>query len=246
MTQRQADRFESSYLVEMRFTLPASLAMSFFVCGVGCGGAVAADPGDATTDGNPTTDAIATDTAVSDAGDSRLDAGPSDAIFIDATPDAPTSCAPLSDPCFAQFAAEVQTAAACMGHADTCVASGGTDPSGCGHRTTSPGGGETCNWPDGAHTDASSTSGGSGTGNAFNAKGEICYKYSLTFTAGALVVRVVFPDGRTFLENATTTKPASQSVTCPDGSTSRAFTADDAKACKLGVTCCTAATPPKC
>ncbi len=177
-------------------------------------------------------------TADSDASadSSTHDSGVSDSV-------GPASCALSSDPCFAQFSAETTTAAECMGHPSTCVASVGIDASGCGHRTSPPGGGHVCTWPDGASTFENSDSGG-GT----NAAGATCYKYTFVATSDGADVTVTFPDGKIFIEHVTASggSGGSGSLTCPDGTTTRTFTNDEANACKLGVTCCSASTPPSC
>lgn len=214
-----------------------SLSFVSIAVAVGCGGSIAHDASDASTDSAIVTDAPpGFDTSVSDSIGPPTDVGP--------LPDTPTpdsgSCPLLSDPCFAQFAKEASIAESCMGHPDTCAASGNTDASGCGLRTSS-GGTDTCSWPDGARTETTRTS-----GFATNASGATCYKLTIALGGGGAKATIYFPDGKTFTETVSSSGGGSIVVGCPDGSSSRPFTNTDTLACKLGVTCCSPNTPPTC
>jgi hypothetical protein len=207
----------------------------------GCGGTVAQDVFD---------DASA---------DSSVDAGrdappgfdspgpPSDVIVgHDTYP--PPACAALSDPCFAAFAAQVEKAASCMGHPDTCATSGGTDASGCGHRVANPSGGSTCTWPDGTTLTESSSSGFAG-----NAAHEVCYKYTLTLvTTGVYDVDIGFGaaagGGGDYVEELTDPGKPDETIVikCSDGTKSRSFSQADLDACGIATVCCSDNTPATC
>ena len=165
------------YAPHMRAWLVLSLGLA-----VGCGGSEAGD----VTDGGP--DAASADT--SGARDSTtVDAPPSDTSTLDsAPPDAPPGCTLFSDPCVAQFVAQTERAAACIGHPDTCASSGGTDASGCGLLTKDPDGTQICTWTDGAVVDNGKT-----TGKATNGKGDLCYSYNLVESGGSVTITISFP-----------------------------------------------------
>jgi hypothetical protein len=209
---------------------------SFFVlslgCVIGCGGAVALDSGDASTDAS-------TDAAPADGPPGFDSPGPPvDAVVHDAPPPCPIR----TDPCFSAFVGEAEKAAACMAHPDTCAVSGGKDASGCGVRTPSSGGGSSCSWPDGAKTFDDRTSGG-----AINGHGATCYKYTVTSGTGTADVSVTFADGATYVEHIEAPGTSAQiTIVCPDGTRSPPFTSSESAACGLAVTCCSSTTPPTC
>jgi hypothetical protein len=150
---------------------------------------------------------------------------------------APLTCTITTDPCFAQYAAELGAVEKCMGHPDTCAASGNTDASGCGHESRNPDGSETCSWPDGAHQDA--TLSGTLTVVGVNATGATCFMAEGRDAGSASTTTTFsFPDGKKFVVHSSSTPPNPATVDCPDGSTSRSFTDADVRPCKIGFVCC--------
>lgn len=185
----------------------------------GCGGHVAAQSSDAATP------------------DAATDSNPSSDV---------SSCPELADACFAKFAAELARAEACMGHVDSCTASGESDASGCGVETFRPGGGYECNWPDGAHEDILPVKGGEGAGELVNARGDSCWRYEVSFGASSADTVEHFPDGATFLYSTPNATPDFVSIQCPDGSMSTLVSRHAFATCRIGLVCCSSTSPPTC